>query len=45
MAAALEAAGAEVRFDELPEVGHNAWDPAYSREELATWIFSQKRRK
>ncbi len=45
MAAALKQAGAQVRFSELPGVGHNAWDPAYSQEELATWIFSQKRRK
>jgi predicted peptidase len=45
MAEALKAVGNDVQFSELPGVGHNAWDPAYSQEELASWIFSQKRRK
>ena len=43
MAAALEEAGAEVRYEELPGVGHNAWDPAYASGELAAWLFSQRR--
>lgn len=43
MAAALEEAGADVRYEELPGVGHNAWDPAYASEELAVWLFSQQR--
>jgi predicted peptidase len=43
MAAALEEAGADVRYEELRGVGHNAWDPAYASEELAVWLFSQQR--
>lgn len=44
MAKELEAVGAEVHYTELPGVGHNAWDAAYSNEGLSTWLFSQKRR-
>jgi predicted peptidase len=43
MAAALEAAGADVRYEELLGVGHNAWDPAYASEELVAWLFGQRR--
>ncbi len=43
MAAALEAAGADVRYTELERVNHNAWDPAYGDEALATWLFAQRR--
>ncbi|HEY0591507.1 MAG TPA: prolyl oligopeptidase family serine peptidase [Thermoanaerobaculia bacterium] len=43
MSAALEAAGGEVRYTELPKVGHNAWDPAYQSEELPRWLFAQRR--
>lgn len=42
-AAALEAAGAVVRYTELPGTGHNAWDPAYLSPELAGWLFQQSR--
>lgn len=44
MAAALKAIGADVQYTELPGVGHNAWDPAYDRADLATWLFKQQRR-
>ncbi|NIP82575.1 MAG: hypothetical protein GWM90_26490 [Gemmatimonadetes bacterium] len=44
MAAALEAAGADVRYTELEGVGHNAWDPAYGSEELPRWLLAQRRR-
>ena len=44
MAAALRAIGADVQYTELPGVGHNAWDPAYDRADLFTWLFKQKRR-
>lgn len=44
LAAALKAQGADVQYTELPGVGHNAWDPAYSREDFATWILSQRRK-
>ncbi len=43
MAAALEQAGAEVRYDELPGVDHFAWEPAYASDELAAWLFKQRR--
>jgi predicted peptidase len=42
-AAALEAAGAHVRYTELPGVGHNSWDPAYQSSELSRWLFQQRR--
>jgi predicted peptidase len=42
-AAALEAAGADVRYTELPGVGHNSWDPAYQSSELSHWLFQQRR--
>lgn len=43
MHAALERAGAAVRYSELAETGHNAWDPAYRSEELPRWLFAQRR--
>jgi len=43
-AEALEAAGAaDVRYSELPGVGHNAWDPAYASPGFADWLFAQRR--
>lgn len=44
MAAALKSAGADVRYSELPGVGHNSWDAAYGMPDLVTWLFEQKRR-
>jgi predicted peptidase len=44
MAAALEAIGADVQYTELPGIGHNAWDNAYDRAEVFTWLFRQRRR-
>jgi predicted peptidase len=43
MSAALTAAGGEIRYTELPKVGHNSWDPAYQSEELPRWLFAQRR--
>lgn len=40
---ALRTAGANVRYIELPGVGHNSWDPAYDSPELPAWLFAQKR--
>jgi len=43
-AAALEAAGAvDVRYSELPGIGHNAWDPAYASPGFTEWLFAQRR--
>ena len=44
MAAALKAIGANAQYTEFPGVGHNAWDPAYDRADLFTWLFGQRRR-
>lgn len=44
MFAALKALGADVRYTELPGVGHNAWDPAYGRADLFGWLLKQKKR-
>lgn len=38
MAQALRAGGAEVRYDELPGVGHDAWTVAYERPDVADWM-------
>jgi predicted peptidase len=35
---ALKDAGAAVRYDEYPGVGHNSWDRAYATPELYTWF-------
>ncbi|MGD1856504.1 MAG: prolyl oligopeptidase family serine peptidase [Leptolyngbyaceae cyanobacterium] len=43
MAAALADLGADVQYSELPGVGHNAWDPAYSQEALPSWLFAQQK--
>ncbi|MGH7539485.1 MAG: alpha/beta hydrolase-fold protein, partial [Gemmatimonadota bacterium] len=42
-AAALEAAGADVRYTELLGVDHDSWDAAYGSPELTTWLFAQRR--
>ena len=42
MASALKALGADVQYTEFPRVGHNA-APAYSLEDLPTWLFGQRR--
>lgn len=44
MVAALEAAGAEVRYVEFPGVDHGSWHPGYADEKLAPWLFSKVRR-
>ena len=36
-----DAGGIRVRFTELPGVGHNAWDYAYTSREMFSWMFSQ----
>lgn len=40
---ALKAAGGNVRYAELPDANHNAWDPAYATPELWAWLFAQHR--
>lgn len=43
MAAALREAGADVRYTEIPDANHNAWDPAYAHAPLWDWLFAQRR--
>ncbi len=40
---ALKARGGDVHYVELPNVGHNAWDPAYQSPELIQWLLAQRR--
>jgi predicted peptidase len=43
MVAAVQAAGGEIRYDEIPEGKHNVWDQAYGEAALWRWLLSQKR--
>ena len=43
MYAALNQLGANVQYTELAGVGHNAWDPAYERADLLSWLLQQHR--
>ncbi len=43
LAAALEAAGGEVRHTEYEGVDHNSWDRAYADSALARWFFEHTR--
>lgn len=43
-AAALKAAGANVRYTELLGLNHNSWDAAYGSDEFVQWLFVQQRR-
>lgn len=45
MVDAVKAAGGEAKLTVYPEVGHNAWDPAYDDAEMYAWLFAQKRRR
>jgi predicted peptidase len=37
----LRKRGASVRYTEFPDVGHNAWDPAYGDPALWEWLLAQ----
>jgi predicted peptidase len=44
MVAALKEAGAkEVKYTELPGVGHNSWDAAYASDDLWKWLLEHRR--
>ena len=43
--AELQAVHAPVRYTELAGFGHDVWDIAYYSEEVAEWLFSQRRAK
>lgn len=44
MVKALEKVGADIYFDELSGVNHNAWDYAAADSKMLPWLFSQKRK-
>jgi predicted peptidase len=41
MAAALKAAGGDVKYTEYPGVGHDSWDKAYAEPDLGQWLLAQ----
>jgi len=43
IAAALERAGADVRYTEYPQANHNAWDLAYAKPEFWDWLWLRRR--
>src|SRR2546428_10181309 len=43
-AAALKAAGADLRYTELLGLNHNSWDAAYGSAEFVRWLFAPQRR-
>ncbi len=45
MIAAIKVAGGKPKYTELPGVGHNSWDAAYTRPDgVVPWIFTQVRK-
>jgi predicted peptidase len=43
MAAAIEAAGGTVRYNEYPGVGHNVWTKVLAEKRLMPWLLAQRR--
>lgn len=44
MVEALQKAGSTlVKYTELPGIGHNSWDPAYSSAEVIRWLLAQRK--
>jgi len=40
----LKKAGSTVvKYTELPGIGHNSWDPAYSSAQVIQWLLEQKK--
>ncbi len=44
MVEALERAHANIKYTELPGVGHNAWDSVYPDVKVHEWLFEQKQK-
>jgi predicted peptidase len=44
MVAALQAAGGNVHYTEVPGVGHEVWDVAYANDAMVKWLLSQRMR-
>jgi hypothetical protein len=45
MVAALTTAGAEPKYTEYKNLGHNVWTRAFSDTALLKWVFRQRRGK
>jgi predicted peptidase len=43
MVAAIETAGATVRYTEYKALGHSVWRRAYAEKELVEWLFAQRK--
>ncbi len=43
MVEAVRAAGGRPKFTVYPDLGHNAWDPAYADPALYEWLLAQRR--
>lgn len=43
MIEALKKSGAQPKYTEYPEVGHDSWKKAYATAELWVWLFNQKK--
>ena len=41
--AAFKAAGADVRYTEFPDAGHNSWDATYRHDAMWEWLFAQRK--
>lgn len=41
MTEAMKGVGAEVRYTEYPDVGHNSWEKAYAEAELFPWMLAK----
>jgi predicted peptidase len=42
MVAAVRLAGGDVRYTELPGVGHNSWDAAYGDRQFIEWLLERR---
>lgn len=43
LAQAMQDIGADIRYTEYEDTGHNAWDPAYDTLDMITWLFQQRK--
>jgi len=41
--AAFKATGADVRYTEFPDAGHNSWDATYRLDTMWDWLFAQRK--
>jgi predicted peptidase len=43
MIAAIKKAGGNPKYTEYKKVGHDAWTPTYTNDEVLDWLFKQKK--